>query len=182
MVPGRILFSSHQPAAASGGFSLVEIVLALGIISFALVGILGLFPVALDTAKDSKAETIIAFIGQSIIADITATKQSTSSGSPPVINTDSLIQTDAGTVTLNLLSANSTLYLAYDSEGLCQKEVSQAEYNNGVADAAYVVQLTSEYSPANFPDLTRIQLDIGFPAAAAGQFRQTRSFLQLVRP
>ncbi|MEM6885617.1 MAG: prepilin-type N-terminal cleavage/methylation domain-containing protein [Verrucomicrobiota bacterium] len=173
------------------GFSLVEIVLALGIISFALVGILGMFPVALNTAKDSKAETIIAFIGQSIMADISGTKQTVPVGSsaiiqmvgtPPVTNTQSLIQAGSSTVSLDLLSTTTTLYLAYDSEGTCQKALSESEYNAGVPDAAYIVQLVSEHSPTEFTDLTRIQMDVGFPAAAPLQFRETRTFLRLIRP
>jgi len=166
----------------SSGFSLVEIVLALGIISFALVGILGLFPVALDTARDSKAETMITFIGQSIMADIHGTKRTNTTGTPPVTSTDSLINTNTTPASLSLLAASSTLYLSYDSEGLCQKELTESEYNSGVADAAYLVQLTSEYSPASYSDLNRIQLNIEFPAAAPTQFRQTRSFLRLIRP
>ena len=51
-------------------FSLVEIVLAVGIISFALVGILGMFPVALDAATRSREETQAAFIARSIYSDL----------------------------------------------------------------------------------------------------------------
>jgi uncharacterized protein (TIGR02598 family) len=51
------------------GFSLIEVVLALGIVGFSLIGILGLFPVALNTAKDSQNETRVAFIAQSIYSD-----------------------------------------------------------------------------------------------------------------
>lgn len=182
MTPAQVHLTDKRLPAALSGFSLVEIVLALGIISFALVGIMGLFPVALDTAQDSKAETFIAFIGQSVMADISATRQTTTAGTPPVTSTDAMIQTAASTVSVDLLSATSTVYLAFDSEGRCQKALSESEYNASVPDAAYTVQLVSEHSPAGFANLTRIQLNIGFPAAAPAQFRQTRTFLRLIRP
>lgn len=51
-------------------FSLIEIVLAVGIISFALVGILGLFPVALDAATAAQDETQVAFIASSIFSGL----------------------------------------------------------------------------------------------------------------
>ncbi len=56
--------------SSNNAFSLIEIVLAVGIISFALVGILGLFPVALDAAADSREETQSAFIAQQIYAGL----------------------------------------------------------------------------------------------------------------
>ncbi len=53
-----------------GGFSLVEIVMALGIVSFAIVGIMGLFPVAMKSALESQRETRAAQIAQQIFSDL----------------------------------------------------------------------------------------------------------------
>ena len=58
------------------GFSLIEIILALGIISFALVGILGLFPVAVDAATSSQRETHAALIARSIFDQLNARPES----------------------------------------------------------------------------------------------------------
>lgn len=55
---------------SQGGFSLVEIVLALGVFSIAIVVLLGLFPTALNTAQSGRGDTIAAQIGRSIIADL----------------------------------------------------------------------------------------------------------------
>jgi uncharacterized protein (TIGR02598 family) len=49
-------------------FSLVEVVIALGIVSFAVVAILGLIPTGLNTLKDSTGETVRAQIVRSIAA------------------------------------------------------------------------------------------------------------------
>jgi len=48
------------------GFSLVEISLALGVVSFALVGILGLLPVALSTFRRAIDSTVSAQIADRI--------------------------------------------------------------------------------------------------------------------
>jgi len=64
LTPGRRI--------AREAFSLIEIVLALGIISFALVGILGLFPVAVKAAAESQQETQAALIARSIFDQLEA--------------------------------------------------------------------------------------------------------------
>ncbi len=54
---------------AQRAFSLVEVTLALGIISFAFVAIFGMLPVALDTARDSIDRTRGAQIAQRLFAE-----------------------------------------------------------------------------------------------------------------
>jgi type II secretory pathway pseudopilin PulG len=49
------------------GFSLVEVVLALGVVSFAIVAILGLIPTGLQTSHSSQDETRASQIAQSIL-------------------------------------------------------------------------------------------------------------------
>lgn len=53
-------------------FSLVEVVLALGVVSFAIVAILGLIPMGLQTSHSSQDETRAAHIAQSILATFSA--------------------------------------------------------------------------------------------------------------
>jgi uncharacterized protein (TIGR02598 family) len=52
------------------GFSLVEVVMALGIISFVIVGILGLLSVGLSTAKKSTRATNLSAISSQVISSI----------------------------------------------------------------------------------------------------------------
>ena len=54
------------------GFSLVEVVLALGVIAFSLVAILGVFPTGLASNRASINETRAAQLAQTIIATIDA--------------------------------------------------------------------------------------------------------------
>ncbi len=62
-------------------FSLVEVVLALGIASFSMVSILGLLPVGLSNSRSSTAQTGAMNLITAIAADIRSTP-STASASP----------------------------------------------------------------------------------------------------
>ncbi len=54
----------------SGGFSLVEVVLALGVAAVAFTAIMGLFPLGLDMSRETHEETQAALIAQSIFGDL----------------------------------------------------------------------------------------------------------------
>ncbi|CAN5761625.1 hypothetical protein BH09VER1_BH09VER1_13300 [soil metagenome] len=56
-----------------GAFSLVEVTLAIGIVSFGLLSVTGLLPVALKTVKDSSAQVSIANIALQVRAEIVQT-------------------------------------------------------------------------------------------------------------
>ncbi|XHR29749.1 MAG: hypothetical protein ACFUZC_04165 [Chthoniobacteraceae bacterium] len=68
----------HRPLAA---FSLVEVVLALGICSFCLISVLGLLPVGINTNRDSIEQTAAVGIARAVGADfwgVSATATATS--------------------------------------------------------------------------------------------------------
>lgn len=52
------------------GFSLVEVVLAVGIVSFALLPLMALLPVGLRTVKNSMTQTVTAAIAQQIRGEL----------------------------------------------------------------------------------------------------------------
>lgn len=62
------------------GFSLVEVVLALGVISFAIVAILGVVPVGLSTGHSAQNETRAAQIAQDILSSLASQAQATFTG------------------------------------------------------------------------------------------------------
>jgi uncharacterized protein (TIGR02598 family) len=69
----RILASQF---GKGGGFSLVEVVLALGVVAFAIVAILGVLPVALQTGHSAQDDTRSSQIAQDILASIASQTQS----------------------------------------------------------------------------------------------------------
>jgi uncharacterized protein (TIGR02598 family) len=54
-------------------FSLVEVTLALGIIAFAFVAIVGLIPVGLSTARDAMETSVRSQIVQRVVSDVKQT-------------------------------------------------------------------------------------------------------------
>jgi len=69
--PPDIASSSDQKklsSASRGGFSLVELALALLVVSVGLISIIGLFPASLDMSKRAINETYATFLADSAIA------------------------------------------------------------------------------------------------------------------
>jgi type II secretory pathway pseudopilin PulG len=62
----------HPKASRLRAFSLIEIILAVAVIAFALTAILGMFPVAVGAATDSQRETQAALIARSIFNQLQA--------------------------------------------------------------------------------------------------------------
>jgi uncharacterized protein (TIGR02598 family) len=91
-------------------FSLVEIVLALGIISFAIVGIMALFPAAMHSAQESQRETRAAFIARQIFSDL-----KTRSGTNTFVADTSNVL--APGIKVNLAS-NAVVELSFDGDGI----------------------------------------------------------------
>ena len=60
-----------------GGFSLVEVTLALGIAAFCLITLLGLLPLGIQTNQNAVSQTAAASILSSVIADLRATARAT---------------------------------------------------------------------------------------------------------
>jgi uncharacterized protein (TIGR02598 family) len=77
MMVVRLVFRSYRAREASrlhGAFSLVEVVLALGIISFAFIALLGMLPVGLKSLKSSQNDTITTLIVQKVLAEAQQTR------------------------------------------------------------------------------------------------------------
>jgi prepilin-type N-terminal cleavage/methylation domain-containing protein len=72
----RIVGPATLRRAPRAAFSLIEIMLAVAIIAFALTGILGLFPVAVGAASESQHETQAAIIARSIFEQLQASPES----------------------------------------------------------------------------------------------------------
>jgi uncharacterized protein (TIGR02598 family) len=61
--------------ASRFGFSLVEVVIALGVIAFAIIAILGVFPLGLSTSHSSQDETRSSAIAENIFSALTSQAQ-----------------------------------------------------------------------------------------------------------
>ncbi|MDQ6765330.1 MAG: hypothetical protein M3Z22_04420 [Verrucomicrobiota bacterium] len=143
----------------SRGFSLVEVVLALGVVAFAIVAILGMVPAGLSTSHSAQDDTRAAQIAQDIFASLASQAQATY---PNAVISQS---TPSFSYPVNLASggpyvvgANSDGQLAAYSADLPYKITMAVDGNPPGFDVAYASQVTVrvEAKSHDFRDFTRI--------------------------
>jgi len=59
ILPDNSRSSRSASRSARRGFTMVEIAIALAVIAFALVAIIGVLPIGMNVQRDNRAETII---------------------------------------------------------------------------------------------------------------------------
>lgn len=102
-----MLCSPSRPRPGSrAAFSLVEIILALGVISFAIVAILGMFPVAVQAATESQEETQAALIARGLFEQVTS-----QTGATRKVTIGPLDNSNSKTKTLTLSTAQTDVAL-----------------------------------------------------------------------
>ena len=150
------------------GFSLVEVVIALGIVSFAVLAIVGMLPMALKSAQESMRETDATLIAQRIFSEL-----KTGNGANRTVTKD----TNNSSQT-NSLSVDSTNNLAFTQDGTPQAFFTST---NSPANAAYdFYAQISVFTNTGITNLSRVQIDIAAPAAAPAAARTTNSFTTLI--
>ena len=157
--PSRV----HQKA-----FSLVEVVIALGIVSFAVLAIVGMLPVAMKSAQESMRETDATLIAQGIFSELR-----TGSGGNRSISKGM----NTGTQLINLTANNSTNnFLGFKENGEVMGFTTSGAQN---ADLDFYAQI-SVFTNTGVSNLSRVQIDITAPAAAPPTARTTNSFTTLI--
>jgi len=151
----------------------VEVVLALGIASFSLIGILSVFPVALDTAKDSKNETRIALMAQSIFSDL----QCSTPASADVIVKSATRLTEGLSLTFG-----GTVYVAYDADGQAIGQLTSGDMSNfstsnpSLRNASFLASISA--STTGMPvGLARVDVSIQTPPKAAATVAARKKYL-----
>lgn len=156
-----------RPCSNLKGFSLIEITIALGIVAFALVAIMGLFPVAMKNATESQRETRATFIAQSIFSDLAA---SSATNRFIAIGSD---LTSSGSRQSVGLTNNSTNSVFYSDEG--------APLGTALSSAAaFEGKILIARDPA-LTNLSRVEVQIEAPAAAPTTNRTKYNFVTLLR-
>lgn len=159
LCPKQVFFFSQR------GFSLIEVVIALGIVSFAVVGIVGMMPIALKSGQESMRETDATLIAQRLFSEL-----KTGSGGNRTISTSS-----NGT-SLFQVSANSTnTFISYSADGLPQALSSTNPIYSGYDFVAQII-----CTNAGIANLSTVQIDITHPASAPPTARTTNSFVTLL--
>ncbi len=145
--------------SSRNGFSLVEVVIALGVVVFCLLTVLGLLAIGVNTTHDSTAQTSATNILNAITADVESTPNITANYSPASAK-GSLAETSAiygisvpatGTATS---STPTTLYIGEDGQVTTQ------------AAALYQLNIWTTGATSTQQE-TLVRLLVSWPAAAS---------------
>ena len=159
---------SPSPPTYPPAFSLIEVVIALGIVSFAVIAIVGMLPVALKSSQYSMRETDATIIAQRIFSEL-----KTGIGANRTITTNP----NGDTQTLNLATHDNTNnFLGFKDDGEVQSFTTSATNNSAIDFYAQI----SVFTNTGISNLSRIQIDITYPPSAAPTARITNSFVTLL--
>lgn len=165
--------------SARSAFSLVEITIALGIIAFALVGIMGLLPVAMRAANESQWETRATFIAESIIGELNTADPA--NAFIAIDETDPANWTSGPTRYDIDLTADGTYYVLYDDKGTPLRREASNTVTATSDTAAYIAQVTVQKQAAPLTNLSRISVEVAVPASAPTNRRTTYPFVTLLK-
>ncbi|HET9522759.1 MAG TPA: hypothetical protein VFO90_00925 [Terrimicrobiaceae bacterium] len=166
-----------RPHGRVAAFSLVEAALSLAIISFAMIAIMGLFPVALRTARDSDNETRATFIARRIFDELQ---------SLPVNNTALVRGPSVTNATWRIteldLSTPSVHILTYDEQGEgLTNEVSAGAFLNPIhAPGAYFAAEVRVVPNSPSPGISSVQATVEAPSSAPSLRRSRFVFVTLM--
>ena len=158
--------------AGTTAFSLVEVVLAMGIIAFALIIMLGLLPVGLKSNIDSVGESQAVNLIQSLIADRQTTAYSANS---LVYNIPALTN-----VTTPL---TSTIYVNEDGVTTnAQPTSARYRVTYTVNPASIVTATATNYPATSLPQPVFINFRVSWPAAQTNQNSEVETVATFMSP
>jgi len=152
------------------GFSLAEVVIALGIITVGIVGVLAVFPTALRTGHSAQDETRGAHIAQSVFGSLVAQ-------APSQFSNVQIRLSDGVTLspTINLtttLSPAVTLYA--DNDG---------KLTNSATNTTYAIQIYTSTSVPGFTDpasANAVTVRVAWPANAPAASQTFRDYVRII--
>lgn len=140
--------------------------LALGVVSFAIVAILGVLPVGLQTGHSAQDESRAAQVAQAALSGIAGQAQTQFTN----IN---LLLNDTSTLPPLDLSQPQTRTLYADNDGKLTQSAS---------GAVYLITLTTNPSPTGFDPgyANQVTATIAWPASAAPSNQTKRDFVRII--
>jgi type II secretory pathway pseudopilin PulG len=171
-----ILDKSFQSSFTSRGFSLIETVVALGIFSFVIVGILGLFPAGIKRQAESGAEARARIIAESIFETMRASDSLDNCKIPIEVGQPNLQFRNHITGTILGFGQDGTgVNYAWPSGNLSDWDSENVPPGQNITTKA----LVSAIPDPNTPNLYQVTVDVGTPAELPASARQVFSFTTL---
>jgi Tfp pilus assembly protein PilV len=174
----------HARNQFCNAFSLVEVVLALGIISFAIVAILGVFPVGLNTGHSAQDETRAPQIAQMILASLSSQVVKRNATGQPVL--DGSGQTQLNDAAKIQCQANQTVPVDLSTS---TKPTTPTLYANNdgqlitaATNATYSVTIITDNAPAGFDTgyANKATVVIAWPTNAAAANQTKRDYTRVI--
>jgi uncharacterized protein (TIGR02598 family) len=150
-------------------FSLVEVVLALGVVAFAIVAIIGIVPTGLSTGHSAQDDTRATQIAQDLINSMASQAQTNFTA------VKLTIPGNANPPTLDLTSSSTSpaaqLYANNDGK-----------LSDSATNATYSVQVATNNTPVGFDSgyANQITVRIAWPATAAPSTQTFRNYVRIV--
>jgi len=168
------------------GFSLAEVVIALGVIAIAVVAILALFPAALQTGHSAQDETRAAQIAQSVFGSLVAQAPSQFSNvqlplsppPPPAPSATPYLPIDLTSSTSSPSPSpapSPTPYVLYAS--------NDGKLTNSTTNATYAITIYTNNSAPGFTDPTSanlVTLRVAWPASAPAANQSYRDYVRII--
>ena len=153
--------------ARTRSFSLIEVVIALGVITVGIVGILAVFPTALQTGHSAQDETRAAHIAQSVFGSLVAQASSQFSNVQ--------IPLSAGvSPSINLRGLPTTVTVYSDNDG---------NLIPNSTNAAYAIFIYTNNSVPGFTDVgtaNLVTVRVAWPANAPSASQTFRDYVRIV--
>lgn len=161
------------------GFSLVEAALSLAIVSFAIIAIVGLFPVGLQTARESNRETRATLIARRIVDEL----QSLPATNTSLVRGTSVTNSDWRITGLDLSSSWSRILL-YDEQGEgLTNQVAPESFQNPITEPGAYFAAEIRVTPnLPRPGISRVQATVEAPSGAPSSRRSRFVFVTFMSP
>ena len=165
-----------QPTSRWASFSLVEVVLALGVIAIAIVAILGVFPVALSTGHSAQDATRAPHIAQAVLSSI-------ASQAPTQFNNVQLQFAPTPSPAPTPLSIDLTASSSPTAPTLYADNNGQLATSPG--GAAYAITIFTNNSPPGFPlappaYANQVTVRVAVPANAPAANQTYRDYVRII--
>ena len=133
------------------GFSLLELVISLGVLTGAIACLLSVLPLAVKTKNDTAQLTAAALLADNLFNEIK----------------------------VRAIPANRE-YFSADAQGNLTGTISTDAFHAGAASAAFVIAIGANHDTPEHPDLTTLTITIEWPGAAPRGRRSSRTFATLL--
>ena len=188
------------PRRPPAGFSLTEVVIALGIFAVSMVGVIALFPVASSAGRESSEETQAAILAQTIFSDLRSSTQAKGKSAGWIVRGPDTFNANQWIRPISL-TTGSTNYVGYDliprvnssgpngtgmiGQQICLKAINQnlsaTAFSNAitVSNAIFAAQIAVNPVPG-LTGLAQVNVSVQTPANVVLTNRRSYVFQSLL--